>query len=62
MTYKYRCDLEHEVEVEQKISEEPLSECPKCGVVCKRVPIVGEDANGAFSIKGFSYKNGYSRK
>lgn len=60
MTYRYKCELNHVIDVNQKISEEPLSECAKCGSVCKRIPFTGDDANGAFEVKGFAYKNGYA--
>ena len=59
MTYRYRCELEHIVDVKQKISEEALTECQKCGSICKSIPFTGEDANGAFEVTGFSYKDGY---
>lgn len=32
-TYVYECDEGHEVEVQQRITEDPLTECPK------RVPL-----------------------
>lgn len=61
MTYKYDCKACGKLEVEQKISEDPLGECPRCGGPCKRVPFTGDEANGAFKINGLSYKNGYTR-
>lgn len=30
MIYEYLCKIHGEFEVSQKISDEPLSECPKC--------------------------------
>lgn len=60
MTYKYRCDECGPFEADQKISEDPLSVCPACKSSCERVPFTGADANGAFAISGYTYKNGYS--
>ena len=32
MTYDYKCErCDHEFEVEQKITEAPLTKCPECG-------------------------------
>lgn len=37
-TYTYRCrDCKEEIEVVQKISDDPLTECPNCSGVLKRV-------------------------
>lgn len=37
-TYNYRCKVcEHEFEETQKISEEPLDECPECGAEIERI-------------------------
>jgi putative FmdB family regulatory protein len=35
--YEYRCDNDHEVEVMQSMSEDPLTECPECGAPTRRV-------------------------
>jgi len=60
MTYLYDCDNCGKIEVEQRISDEALDMCPSCGLGgVDRVPFTGKEANGAFEIKGFSYKNGY---
>jgi len=37
-TYKYRCkECGHEFEVRQRMSENPLTECPECGGPVRRV-------------------------
>ncbi len=37
-TYKYRCkECDHEFEVRQRMSDNPLTECPKCGGSVRRV-------------------------
>lgn len=37
-TYKYRCkECGHEFEVRQRMSENPLTECPACGGTVRRV-------------------------
>jgi putative FmdB family regulatory protein len=30
--YEYRCESNHEVTVQQRITDEPLTACPKAGV------------------------------
>ncbi|MFC1559561.1 FmdB family zinc ribbon protein [Candidatus Margulisiibacteriota bacterium] len=35
--YDYRCENCGEFELEQRIAEEPLSKCPKCGGKVKRL-------------------------
>ena len=47
-TYAYRCEKCGEFETTQKISEEPLSKCPKCGKKVERL-IAG---TGGFVLKG----------
>lgn len=61
MTYKYLREDGTEFYVDHKITDDALEKCPVTGQACRRVPLTGKDANGAFSIKGFSYKNGYSK-
>lgn len=57
-TYVYRCEADHEIELEQPITEEALDECPAvldihgpqpliCGASCERVP-----QRGFFRISG----------
>lgn len=37
-TYQYKCkECDHEFEVRQRMSEEPLTECPVCGGEVRRV-------------------------
>lgn len=60
MTYLYDCELCDKIEVSQKISENPLKTCPKCGGPCKRVPFTGKDAGVGFTINGYNENNGYS--
>ena len=37
-TYEYRCtDCDHQFETVQSFSDEPLTECPKCGGKLKKV-------------------------
>ncbi len=57
-TYRYKCDAcNQECEVEQKISEQPLTECPKCHKgACKRIP--AKDVSIQFKGTGF-YKTDY---
>lgn len=46
-TYDYRCrDCGHSLEVQQSIHDDPLTECPSCGGVLKKV----------FSAVGISFK------
>ena len=42
-TYAYRCkQCEHEFEIVQRISEDPLTECPECkGEICRMLFPVG---------------------
>ena len=35
-TYDYRCPKGHEFEVFQRMSEDPVSECPECGAGAQR--------------------------
>ena len=37
-TYRYRCkECDHEFEVRQRMSDDPLTECPVCGGPVRRV-------------------------
>ena len=58
MTYEYKClGCEHEFEVEQKIVEPPLEECPKCKEKKLKRLISG---GLGFQLKGGGwYKDGY---
>jgi len=50
MTYEYCCvSCEHEWEIEQKISESPLTECPKCGKSSAKRLVSGGQG---FQLKG----------
>lgn len=50
MTYDYDCtNCGHEWEVEQKITEKPLTTCPKCGKETARRLISGGQG---FQLKG----------
>ena len=35
-TYRYRCAHGHEFEIEQRISDEPLTQCSQCKESCSR--------------------------
>ncbi len=61
-TYGYRCDrCEHELEIFQRMSDEPLKVCPECGGELRRLLYpVGVQFKGS----GFyttDYRNGGSR-
>jgi putative FmdB family regulatory protein len=58
MTYTYRCDAcRQRYDVEQRITEDRLDTCPKCGAPNP----VREINGGAFILKGERwYKDGYS--
>lgn len=36
-TYEYECLNGHHVDVDQRITEDPLEKCPTCGVDTKRL-------------------------
>lgn len=56
-TYEYSCPKCEKIEVEQKITEEPLKVCPHCGE-----PVVRQISNTSFSLKGKGWaKDGYSK-
>ena len=48
-TYEYACDAcKHSFEREQRITEDPIKKCPKCGKAKARRMIAG----GSFILKG----------
>lgn len=57
-TYEYACDAcGHEFEREQRMSEDPIKKCPKCGKMKARRMIGG----ASFILKGGGwYADGYS--
>lgn len=56
-TYEYLCPKCGTVEVEQKISEEPLKVCP----TCKEQPVQRQIAQTSFVLKGKGWaRDGYS--
>lgn len=59
MTYEYECeDCGHGEEVEQKITDQRLTECPKCGSNTYKRLVSG---GTGFALKGGGwYKDGYS--
>ena len=61
MIYEYRCAVcKHEFEAEQKITDEPLYECPKC-LVASLVRLIS--GGSGFVLKGGGwYKDGYSSR
>jgi putative FmdB family regulatory protein len=58
--YEYRCDAcEHQFEVIQKFSDDPISVCPKCGAG----PVVKLLSSPAFQFKGTGwYVTDYAKK
>lgn len=50
-TYEYRCSAGHEFERFQRMSEEPLRECPTCGAPAERILSTG--AGLLFKGSGF---------
>ena len=51
-TYEYRCNkCQHQFEVVQKISADPLKSCPKCRGKVKR--LIGSGAGVIFKGSGF---------
>ncbi|AFN75104.1 regulatory protein, FmdB family [Melioribacter roseus P3M-2] len=59
-TYEYKCnDCGYLFEEFQKISDEPLSTCPKCGGAVKR--LIGAGAGPIFKGSGF-YHTDYKVK
>ena len=53
-TYDYTCDnCGHEFEREQRITEDPIKKCPKCGKLKARRMIGG----GGFILKGGGWES-----
>lgn len=50
-TYEYRCEIGHTFDVFQKMSDEPVAECPECGASAERVLSGG--AGVLFKGEGF---------
>ncbi len=50
-TYEYRCPEGHEFEVFQRMSDEPVAECPTCGEASERLLSAG--AGLLFKGSGF---------
>lgn len=61
MTYEYICSAcQHEWEAEQRISEKPLTECPKCHQASAKRVVSG---GAGFILKGGGwYADGYGSK
>ena len=58
-TYEYKClECGHRFERFQKMTDEPLDECPSCGGKVKR--LIGKGAGIIFRGSGF-YANDYAR-
>ena len=56
-TYQYRCkECEHEIEIVQSFTDEPLTECPECGGPLKKVY-----GNVGISFKGSGFYKTDSR-
>jgi putative FmdB family regulatory protein len=59
-TYEYKCtECNHVFEVFQKMSDEPLKECPNCKGVIRR--LIGSGAGTIFKGSGF-YQTDYKNK
>lgn len=58
-TYEYLCDsCGHEFEAFQKITDDPISDCPECGGTVRRLIGTG----GGFIVKGsHSHPGGHQR-
>lgn len=50
-TYEYRCAEGHEFEAFQKMSDDPLTECPECGAAAERK--ISSGAGLVFKGSGF---------
>ena len=50
-TYEYRCSEGHEFDVFQKMSDEPVAECPVCGAESER--LISAGAGLLFKGSGF---------
>ena len=59
-TYDYKCtSCNHTFEVFQRMSDEPIKNCPKCNGVVKR--LIGMGAGAIFKGSGF-YQTDYKNK
>lgn len=58
-TYEYACTCGHQFELEQKITEEPIKECP----ICKKPEVKRLISGGqSFQLKGNCWaKDNYSK-
>jgi putative FmdB family regulatory protein len=56
--YEYKCENDHVFDVRQSISEDPLSECIKCGASVRKVL---HPVGISFKGSGF-YSTDYSKK
>jgi len=62
-TYEYRCPKGHEFELFQKMTDEPVAECPECGQLSERQLSAG--AGLLFKGSGFyitDYRNDSYKK
>jgi putative FmdB family regulatory protein len=50
-TYEYRCPKGHEFELFQRMSDEPVAECPECGKKSQRLLSAG----GGLVFKGSGF-------
>jgi putative FmdB family regulatory protein len=50
-TYEYRCPTGHTFEVFQKMSDDPVAECPQCGADAER--LISGGAGFLFKGEGF---------
>jgi putative FmdB family regulatory protein len=59
LTYEYQCkNCNHHFEAEQRISDQPLKECPECKGEVQRLI-----SNGNFILQGDGwYRDGYESK
>lgn len=63
MTYQYECrNCGQELEAEQRIVDDPLELCPKCGekALQRIIPKRGEHGNGFVLNGGVWARDGYS--
>ncbi|MEF8794397.1 FmdB family zinc ribbon protein [Thiohalorhabdus sp.] len=58
-TYEYACaSCGHQLEVKQRMTDDPLHECPECHEASLRKQL---NSSGSFVLKGGGwYKDGYS--